>query len=79
MPIRALIEVLSTIEAGLPRIGNSAWIRKYGPFTLMSKVRFQPGRIGAGDDHPGALGDEPMRRLQPDAGRAACDKRGFIG
>jgi hypothetical protein len=42
MPIRALIEVLRMIDAGFPSTGSNAWIRKYGPFTLMSKVRFQP-------------------------------------
>jgi hypothetical protein len=36
MPIWALIEVLSTMEACFEKIGSSAWIRKYGPFTLIA-------------------------------------------
>ena len=34
MPIWALIEVLSTIEAGLESTGNSAWIRKERAFDV---------------------------------------------
>ena len=39
MPMWALIEVLSTIEAGLARISSSAWTRKKGPFRLTATER----------------------------------------
>jgi hypothetical protein len=39
MPICALIEALRTIEVGLANSGNSAWIRKNGPFRLIANER----------------------------------------
>ena len=42
MPMRALIDVLSTTEAGLARIGSRAWTRKNGPLRLTATERSKP-------------------------------------
>ena len=54
MPICELIEVISTIDAGLLKTGKSAWIRKNGPLKLMLSERskalsshFSSGAISA--------------------------------
>src|SRR5580765_7252836 len=39
MPMCALIDVFSTIEAGLAKSGSSAWTRKNGPLKLIASER----------------------------------------
>ena len=37
IPMCAFTDLFSTMDAGFAKIGNSACIRKYGPFTLVEK------------------------------------------